>query len=46
MEHSLQFIKTTAEKYFYQVEVKEIPFGRIEQAREVKCGLAVLSNFR
>ena len=44
MEHSLQFIKTTAEKYFYQVEVKEIPFGRIEQAREVKCGLAVLSN--
>ena len=46
MEHSLQFIKTMAEKYFNQVEVKEIPFGRIEQAREVKCGLAVLSNRR
>lgn len=46
MEHSLQFLKTTAEKYFNQVEVKEIPFGRIEQAREVKCGLAVLSNSR
>jgi predicted TPR repeat methyltransferase len=46
MEHSLQFIKTMAEKYFNQVDVKEVPFGRIEQATEVKCGLAVLSNRR
>jgi len=46
MEHSPQFIKTKAEKYFNQVEVKHLPFGRIEQAKEVKCGLAVLSNRR
>ena len=46
MEHSLQFIKTMAEKYFNQVKVKQLPFGRREQAREVKCGMAVLSNRR
>ena len=46
MEHSLQFIKTMAEKYFDQVDVRQLPFGRIEKAREVKCGLAVLSNCR
>ena len=27
-------------------KVKEIPFGRKEHAREVMCGLAVLSNRR
>jgi len=44
MEHSLQYIKLTAKKYFINVEVEEISFGRVEQGKVVKCGLAIISQ--
>jgi predicted TPR repeat methyltransferase len=46
MEHSLKYIEITAKKYFIDVDVEEIVFGRKEQGKLVKCGLAIISHTR
>ena len=41
MEHSTEYIDNKVRKHFNNVEVIEIPFGRFEKNKEVKCGLVV-----
>ena len=45
MEHSLDYIDKTVKKYFENIEIHQIKTGRLEQNKEVGCGLVIVKKF-
>lgn len=45
MEHSLDYIDKTVRKYFENIEIHQIKTGRLEQNKEVGCGLVIVKKF-
>jgi len=41
MEHSLDYISETVKNYFDNIKIHEIEIGRLEQNKEVSCGLII-----